>query len=55
MIVGVLTTCQLGTNSYYSADVCRITNAPVRYITKTWSVVLLNRKIHILLSQVYCV
>jgi len=26
----------------------------VRYVTKTWSVVLLNRKIHILLSQVYC-
>jgi len=29
--------------------------APVRYVTKTWSVVLLNKKIHILLSQVYCV
>ena len=28
---------------------------PVRYVTKTWSVVLLNKKIHILLSQVYCV
>ena len=26
----------------------------VRYVTKTWSVVLLNKKIHILLSQVYC-
>jgi hypothetical protein len=29
--------------------------APVRYVTTTWSVVLLNKKIHILLSQVYCV
>jgi len=29
--------------------------APVRYVTKTWSVVLLNKKKHILLSQVYCV
>jgi hypothetical protein len=29
--------------------------APIRYITKTWSVVLLNKKIHILLPQVYCV
>ena len=29
--------------------------APVRYVTRTWSVVLLNKKIHILLSQVYCV
>jgi len=29
--------------------------APVRYVTKTWSVVLLNKKIHILLSEVYCV
>jgi len=30
---------------------------PVRYVTKTWSVVVLNKKkkIHILLSQVYCV
>jgi hypothetical protein len=28
--------------------------APARYV-KTWSVVLLNKKIHILLSQVYCV
>ena len=27
---------------------------PVRYVTKTWSVVLLNKKIHILRSQVYC-
>jgi hypothetical protein len=40
----------------YLVDVCRITcRAPVRYVTKTWSVVLLNKKIHILLSQVYCV
>jgi hypothetical protein len=29
--------------------------APIRYVTKTWSVVLLNNKTHILLSQVYCV
>ena len=37
-------------------DVCRIIKgAPVRYVTKTWSVVLLNKKIHILLSEVYCV
>ena len=29
--------------------------APVRYVTKTWGVVQLNKKIHILLSEVYCV
>jgi hypothetical protein len=30
--------------------------APIKYVTKTWSVVLLNKeKIHILLYQVYCV
>jgi len=29
--------------------------APVRYVTKTWRVVLLNTITHILLSQVYCV
>ena len=29
--------------------------APIRYVTKTWSVVLLNKGIHILLSQAYCV
>jgi len=40
----------------YRVDVCRITKGePVRYVTKTWSVVLLNEKIHIILSQVYCV
>jgi hypothetical protein len=33
----------------------RIYRAPVRYVTKTWSFVLLNKKIHILLSEVYCV
>ena len=33
----------------------RMYRAPVRYVTKTWSVVLLNKKMHILLSQVYCV
>jgi hypothetical protein len=38
----------------YRVDICRITKgAPVRYVTKTWSVVLLNKKV--LLSQVYCV
>jgi hypothetical protein len=43
----------------YRVDVCIITNgahrAPVRYVTKTGSVVILNKKIHILLSEVYCV
>jgi hypothetical protein len=41
----------------YRVDVCRITKGAhiVRYVTKTWSVVLLNKKMHILLSQVYCV
>jgi hypothetical protein len=40
----------------YRVDVCRIIKgAPVRYVTKTWSVVLLNKKIQTLLSQVYCV
>jgi len=29
--------------------------APVRYVTKTWSVFLSNKRKHILLSQVYCV
>jgi hypothetical protein len=33
----------------------RTYRAPVRYVTKTWSVVLLNENKHILLSQVYCV
>jgi hypothetical protein len=33
----------------------RTYRAPVRYVTKTRSVVLLNKKIHTLLSQVYCV
>ena len=32
-----------------------IYRVPVRYVTKTWSVVLLNTKIPILLSQAYCV
>jgi hypothetical protein len=40
----------------YRVDVCRMTyRAPVRCVTKTWSVVLLNKKTHILLSQLYCV
>jgi len=38
---------------HYRVDVCRITKlctyrAPVRYVTKTWSVVLLNKK------YIYC-
>ena len=32
-----------------------IYRATVSYVTNTWSVVLLNTKIHMLLSQVYCV
>ena len=42
----------------FHVDVCRNTNGaniPVRYVTKTWSVVLSNKKIYIHLSQVYCV
>ena len=43
----------------YRVDVCRImkskNRAPIMYATKTWSVVLLNKTTHILLSQVYCV
>jgi len=32
----------------YRVDVCRITKgAPVRYVTKTWNVVLLNKKKYI--------
>ena len=45
----------------FRVDVCRITKgahierAPVRYVTKTWSVVLLNKKIHISpISSVLC-
>ena len=37
---------------YVPTSFCYIT---VRYVTKTWSVVPLDKKIHILLSQVYCV
>jgi len=37
---------------FYLVDFNR---APVRYVTKTCSVVLLNKKKHILLSEVYCV
>ena len=32
-----------------------IYGTPVRYVTKMWNVVILNKKIYILLSQVYCV
>jgi len=51
MIVGVLTNCQFGTNSII---LLIFVESPVRYVTKTWSVVLLNKKIYTLLSQVYC-
>jgi len=59
MIVGILTTCH--TQYTWDRSICiflfnRTTyKAPIRYVTKTWSVVLLNKKILILLSQVYCV
>jgi len=40
----------------YRVDVCRLTKgAHIEHLTKTWSVVLLNKKIHILISQVYFV
>ena len=44
----------------YRVDVCRITKGEhiehlLRYVTKAWSVALLNEKIRILLSQLYCV
>ena len=45
----------------YHIDVCRITKdayrAPISYVTKIWSVVVLNKKntYTVLLSQVYCV
>ena len=43
-----------GSDSYLQfRDTCTY-RAPVRYVTNTWSVVLLNNKILILLSQVYC-
>jgi len=59
MIVGVLTTCHFGTNliimlMFVESQMVTY-RVPVRYVTKTWSVVLINKKIHILLSQVYCV
>jgi len=42
----------------YRVDVCRITKgahrAPVRYVTKTWSVVLLNKKTYTPISSVFC-
>jgi len=48
---------QFGTNSIIVlmfVESQRVTyRAPVRYVTKTWSVVVLNKKKHI--SQVYCV
>ena len=59
MIVGVLTTCH--TQYIWDRSICiflfnRTTyRAPIRYVTKTWNVLLLNKKIHILQPQVYCV
>jgi len=41
MIVGVLTACQFGTNSIV---VLMFVESPVKYVTKIWSVVLLNKK-----------
>ena len=39
-----------------STDISRNSQrTPVMNVTKTWSFVLLNKKIHTLLSQVYCV
>jgi len=50
---------QFGTNSIIVlmfVESQRVTcRASVRYVTKTWSVALLNKKTQILLSQVYCV
>ena len=59
MIVGVLTTnnlerTRLSCWCLQNHKGCTY-RAPIRYVKKTWSVVLLNKKIHILLSQVYCV
>jgi len=41
MIVGVLTTCHIGTNSII---VLMFVESPVRCVINTWSVVLLNKK-----------
>jgi hypothetical protein len=46
---------QFGTNSIIVLMFAESQRAPVRYVTKIWSLVLLNNKIHIPLSQVYCV
>ena len=50
---------QFGTNSiivlmFVESKGCTY-RAPVSYVTKTWSDVLLNKKIYILLPPVYCV
>ena len=50
MIVGGLTACQFGTNTII---VLMFVESSLRYVTKTWNGVLLNKKIHILQSQVY--
>jgi len=58
MTVGVLTTYHTQytwDRSIYIFYLIKFNRAPVRYVTKTWSVVLLNKETHILLSQVYCV
>jgi hypothetical protein len=48
--------CVLTFHKYRSITIVqRQYRAPVRYVTKAWSVVLLNKEMHILLLQVYCV
>jgi len=59
MIVGDLTTGQFGTNSIIVLMIAQSQGvtyrAPVRYVTKTWSVVLLNKKkTYIPISSVLC-
>ena len=59
MIVGILTYC----HTQYTSDrsICtfylmeRHLYTIIKYATETWSVTLLNKNIHILLSQVYFV
>jgi hypothetical protein len=51
---------QFGTNSiiapmFVQSQRVHIYTAPVRYVTKTWRIVILNKEIHVLLSHVYCV
>ena len=39
---------------FVESQMVHIYRASVRYVTETWSVVLLNKEIHILLYQMYC-